>query len=273
MKVHHLNCATFCPQAKALVEGEGSVFEKGHMVCHVLLIETNEGLVLVDAALGRADCERPKERLGATFATMVGAKLDIAECASSHVVRLGYGVEDVRHIVLTHLDLDHAGGISDFPKAKIHLHRREHQAGMERATYFEKNRYRSEQWAHNPDWKLYEPSGERWLGFDAVKNLEGLPPEILLIPLAGHTHGHSGVAVDTGHGWLLHAGDAYFYRGEMDPERPRVPGGLGMFQRIVAIDNDARVANQLKLRELGRNNLDVKIFCAHDAKELATLAS
>ncbi|MGP3965322.1 hypothetical protein ACTWPT_56180 [Nonomuraea sp. 3N208] len=45
-----------------------------------------------------------------------------------------------------------------------------------------------------------------------MRQLNGLPPEILLIPLAGHSRGHSGVAVDTGATWLLHAGDAYFFR-------------------------------------------------------------
>src|SRR3546814_2886084 len=58
--------------------------------------------------------------------------------------------------------------------------------------------------------------GERWFGFEAVRDLDGLPPEILLVPLPGHTWGHSGVAVqEDGGGWLLHAGDAYFYRGEV----------------------------------------------------------
>ncbi|MFD0510570.1 MBL fold metallo-hydrolase [Streptomyces aureus] len=32
---------------------------------------------------------------------------------------LGYAVDDVRHIVLTHLDLDHAGGLPDFPRARF----------------------------------------------------------------------------------------------------------------------------------------------------------
>ena len=34
---------------------------------------------------------------------------------------LGHDPADVRHIITTHLDLDHAGGIGDFPEAQIHL--------------------------------------------------------------------------------------------------------------------------------------------------------
>src|SRR3546814_15732883 len=34
-------------------------------------------------------------------------------------------VQDVRHIIITHLDFDHAGGIEDFPAAAVHLTGRE----------------------------------------------------------------------------------------------------------------------------------------------------
>ncbi|WP_223281445.1 MBL fold metallo-hydrolase [Streptomyces antnestii] len=43
--------------------------------------------------------------------------LDTGETAVRQVAALGYDIEDVRHIVLTHLDLDHAGGLRDFPPA------------------------------------------------------------------------------------------------------------------------------------------------------------
>jgi glyoxylase-like metal-dependent hydrolase (beta-lactamase superfamily II) len=71
--------------------------------------------------------------------------------------------------------------------------------------------YRPKQWDEVQHWKYYAPGGEPWFGFEAVRDLEGLPPEILLIPLAGHTRGHAGIAIKTADGWLLHAGDAYFY--------------------------------------------------------------
>ena len=102
-----------------------------------------------------------------------------------------------------------------------------------------------------------------------MRDLSGLPPEILLIPLHGHTRGHSGVAVKAAGGWLLHAGDAYFHRLEMAPDRRRCPPLLDVFQRIVQIDGSARVRNQERLRALVRESSDeVRVFSAHDPVEL-----
>jgi glyoxylase-like metal-dependent hydrolase (beta-lactamase superfamily II) len=98
--------------------------------------------------------------------------------------------------------------------------------------------------------------------------------DVALVPLVGHTRGHCGVAVRDGAGWLLHAGDAYFFHGEVDPQRPRSTPGLALFQRLVAIDDRARRKNQARLRELVRDHgSEVRVFSAHDPVELEALAA
>src|SRR5262249_21625286 len=111
-------------------------------------------------------------------------------------------------------------------------------------------------------------SGEPWFGFECVRQLSGLPPEILLVPLAGHTRGHCGVAIDTASGWLLHAGDAYFFHGEIDPDAPRGTPGLELFQKLMQFDAVARLRNQVRLRTLAREHRhEVRVFSGHDAAE------
>jgi glyoxylase-like metal-dependent hydrolase (beta-lactamase superfamily II) len=61
-----------------------------------------------------------------------------------------------------------------------------------------------------PRWQTYSIEGSGWFGFQAVRELVGLPPDILFVPLPGHTWGRCGVALDADQGWLLDAGDAYF---------------------------------------------------------------
>ena len=272
MKVHHLNCGTMCPLGGRLVNGAGGVFERATMVCHCLLIETADGLVLVDSGLGTADVREPTRRLGREFSAMMGARLDLEETALRQVERLGFGADDVRHVVLTHLDLDHAGGISDFPAAKVHVLDREHDAALHKRTFLESRRYRSAQWAHDPTWVIHAVAGERWHEFDAVHALSGASSgEVLLVPLFGHSRGHCAVAVRSDDGWLLHCGDAYFHTDEMHPDAPHCTPALAAFQRIVAVDDAARVRNQGRLRALKREHgAELQLFCAHDPSELAS---
>ncbi len=258
MRVHHLNCATMCPPFV------------GKMVCHVLAIETGDGVVLVDTGLGTPDVSTPAERLGRSFVAITRPRCDQSETALAQLAQLGLSARDVRHIVVTHLDLDHAGGLSDFPDATVHVSAAEHDAAMTRPSATERNRYRPMQWAHGPKWKLHGPGGEAWHGFAGVRALDGLPPEILRVPLVGHTRGHHGIAVrrDGDAGWMLHAGDAYFFHGELEAH-PHCPLPLRAFQRLVAIDEEARVANQGRLRALaGDAGAGVRVFCAHDPVEL-----
>ncbi len=261
MRVHHLDCATLCTAAPRLVVGPGH----DGLACHVLLVETADGLVLVDTGLGTADLRAPRERLGHAFPLLVRPRLDEAKTALRQVEALGFRAEDVRHVVLTHMDLDHAGGLSDFPHARVHCTLQEHEAASLASSFLERRRYRAAQWAHWPEFELYRTRGVTWFGLEAIE-LRGLPKELLLVPLFGHTRGHAGVAVRAEDGWLLHAGDAYFHRNTL-ADAP-IPWALRAFQRFDDMDTAARRAVQGRLRELARGG-EVRVFCAHDPVELA----
>lgn len=235
----------------------------GKMVCHCLLVETNDGLVLVDTGLGTGDIDDPKGRLGAGFIRVAGPTLDREETALAQVERLGFARRDVRHLVPTHLDLDHAGGLSDFPEATVHIYAKEHDAALSPRTYMEKERYRRAHFAHSPKWNVLEPDGEGFYGFQSVRALGGTDDEVLLVPLTGHSRGHCGIAVKTKDGWRLHAGDAYFHTSEIHGDPRDCPGGLSLFQKIAQIDGATRVANQQRLRELAKGHPEVHVFSAH----------
>jgi glyoxylase-like metal-dependent hydrolase (beta-lactamase superfamily II) len=201
----------------------------------------------------------------------VRPRLLMQETAIHQIRDLGLDPRDVHHIVPTHLDLDHAGGLSDFPGAQVHVYRTELDAALARSSFRERDRYIPAQWAHGPKWSPRDVTGESWFGFDAVRALPDTDEEVLLVPLTGHTRGHCGVAVRTDRGWLLHCGDAYFFRGEMDAE-PHCPVGLSLFQSLLQMHGPSRIANQRRLRELNQAHGDeVTLFCAHDAVELSNM--
>jgi len=272
--VHHLNCATMCPVAGFWL-GAGSWseigFGRGHMVAHCVLVETErDGLVLIDTGFGTRDVEG-KTGLSTAFKQLTGPTLDPAETAIAQIEALGYDVDDVRHLVVTHLDLDHAGGLPDFPAARVHLHSREHAAAMTRSHFKERERYLKAQWAHGPRWEVYTEDGDTWRGLPAVTRLRGLDADIGLLPMHGHSRGHSAVIVDAGPHWLVHAGDAYFHHHAV--EGGRVPFGFAAFERATQMDPAARRASVAALRQLRTSYDDIELFCAHDPHEFARYAS
>ncbi|EQB15358.1 MBL fold metallo-hydrolase [Novosphingobium lindaniclasticum] len=273
MRIHHLNCGTDCPLGGRLFDGRSKGLT-GKLVCHCLLLETDRhGLVLIDTGYGLRDVRhphrRPHPRITRVMRTMLNIQLREEDTALRQIEALGFRAEDVRHIVLTHLDFDHAGGLEDFPSATVHLLEREWSAATgPRRGFVSRNRYRPSQLDEVHDWRRYGAQGEPWFGFNAVRDLEGLPPEILMVPLPGHTWGHAGIAVAREDGWLLHAGDAYFYRGEMRGAVRQCPGGLRGYQTMMEVDRGLRFANQERLRRLSIEHAGkVRILCAHDAQE------
>ncbi len=255
-----------------------SVFGRGKLCCHCLLVESAAGLVLVDTGFGLRDVRDPKSRLSTFFLSLLSPDFREEMTAVRQIERLGFRARDVRHIVLTHLDFDHAGGLDDFPEASVHMLRRERDAAALQHTWMDRQRFRPQQWGSRDRWIVHGAAdgtgaGQRWFGFDGVQGGHGLPDDILLVPLSGHTFGHAGIALRGPSGWLLQAGDAYFYHREMDFDRPRCTPGLRMYQVMLEKDRAARLANQQRLRELRHDYPDeIEVFCAHDPIEYQRLA-
>jgi glyoxylase-like metal-dependent hydrolase (beta-lactamase superfamily II) len=268
MRVHHLNCGSMRPLGGKFIDGDPGYLRRGHLICHCLLIESEQGLILVDTGIGTDDIRNPKGSLTAPFRLAAQPILNIEETAIRQITKLGLDPADVRHILPTHLDQDHAGGFRDFPKAKVHIYAEELRNAMGQFTARDRARFRKAQFGH-ADFESYETEGDDWFGFDSVRNLKGLPEDIRIVPLAGHTKGHAGIAVNTGEKWLLHCGDAYFYHGEVTQAAYCTPG-LVQFQKLVETERAPRLANQERLRTLVRDHgAEVEVFSAHSATELA----
>ena len=252
MKVRHLNCGTMQPPGV------------GPLVCHVLLIETDSGLVLIDSGFGSLDCAK-RARFGQIRRHLIRPVFDPAETALSQIEKLGYERSDVRHIVLTHFDADHIGGIVDFPDAQIHITSAEAVGAMRSRSYRDRVRFRSVQWAHGPRIVEHDVTGEAWRGFAAAKELSEIAPGFVLVSLPGHTRGHACVAVDAGHRWILHSGDAFYHYGTIEGSPP-TPVATAKLEKLIAFDRKMVRNNHLRLAELHRRqDPDLMIVCSHDA--------
>lgn len=246
--IQHINCGTLVVPSYPTV------------VCHCLLLQEGQHLALVDTGIGLQDVRNPIERLGQPLVDMAGFQFHEADTAVRRIEALGLAAEDVRHVVLTHGDPDHAGGLADFPQAQVHIAQEEfaHLASGHA-------RYIPTQFAHGPLWKIYGASTRRWFGWEARPMDVGFSSEVLLIPLFGHTLGHCGVAVQQAGRWLLHVGDAYYLRAELTTDDHPV-SAIAM-QR--ADDDAERRASLERLRYLVRNHGDeVDLIGYHDLTEL-----
>jgi glyoxylase-like metal-dependent hydrolase (beta-lactamase superfamily II) len=195
LKINFLNCFT-C---------NARIPSSWHTGTLCLLVETEQGLVLIDTGPGLQDYIRLPGILK-IFKIITIVPLDPAETAVKQVTGLGYKPEDVRNIVLTHAHFDHCGGIIDFPWATVHLHQQENAAFMRKPRHWTELAYVRRHFSHLPNVVTYVELGDKWLGLPAIR----LPfqPEKWLVPLFGHTRGHCGVAIKTGDDWLFHVADA-----------------------------------------------------------------
>lgn len=230
-----------------------------HAVCNCLLIEDNEKLVLIDSGLGELEIDTLhllSQRIPAIYDIPINPNL----AATRQLSCLGYGRDRVTDIVLTHLDLDHAGGLKDFPAAHVHLSKEEHSNRQD-------SRYLQDQFSHRPHWEPVSYFDERWFNFAAKTLLILDEVDIKLIPLPGHTLGHCGVAVRDRRlsaKWIFHVGDAYYHRSEL-----HYPNSNASFvSRLSAFDDSVRQETLSKLRYLAEIRWkEVSMISSHDASE------
>lgn len=247
--ITHINCGTL------VVPNVPTV------VCHCAVVRDRGGVVLIDTGIGLHDVRDPLGRLGQPLID-AGFQFNEHDTAVRRLEALGIPCSEVGDIVLTHADPDHAGGLADFPQARVHI-------AQEEIDHLRTGhpRYRPSQIDHAPRWRAYSDrvTTRDWFGLPARRVETPLDAEVLLVPLFGHTLGHCGVAVAQGDSWFLHVGDAYYLRAELDgPDHP--VDGLAAAR---ADDNAQRLVSLEVLRRLVRDHAGEVEMCGfHDRSEL-----
>lgn len=252
MKIHHLNCGTLKP-----------IFPAVESIVYCLLVETSRGLVLIDTGFGSQDYQNPSRKMR-FFIHWMGVPQDHSELAINQIQSLGYQPKDVSHIIQTHLHIDHAGGLADFPSAEVHVYENEYQAILKPRGLME-FAYIQEHWRHGPNWVRHKEPNLDWYGIKSIPILNTPEADFLFIPLPGHTRGHCGVAVGKPGNWLLHCGDAAspFHRGADLHDRGKASYVLDFIPSRLA--NRIMGGHHQKIMKLLRENgAEIKAISAHD---------
>ncbi len=234
-----------------ITEARGNLVAGDHgmvtIICPTFLIEHGRGLVLIDTGLSPAAAADPHLPYG-ELADQIEISLTAEQCVDRQLAALGYRPGDVDHVLLSHLHLDHTGGIHLFPRARLHAMSGELE-----------NALRPE-----ASGKLYrradlEPAlGFGWdhVGGDEL-DLFG-DRSIRMLRLPGHTPGNSSIAVRLpGRTILLACDTAHLYSGlEAELPMPSDP------------DPAEAVRSIRRLRQLARE-LDAMLWLPHELSDWA----
>ncbi len=207
------------------------------------LIQADDGTnVLVDTGFG-------KEMIGAfKQSSEPGPKIDEADYVVNQLAALGLAPRDIRYLIATHLDGDHAGGHDEFPDAEIAIQKEHLDMAREHPRF--------------------QAMREHWdapgLHYRTVDGDTELLPGIELIATTGHKPGHQSVLVrlpDTGP--VLLAIDAIPRMDQRDPAT-RTIGPADM-------DEAATRASTRKLMDLAAREGVTLIIHGHDPDQWKTL--
>ncbi|MCW3465695.1 MBL fold metallo-hydrolase [Chitinophaga nivalis] len=246
LQIHHLNCVDIQSPMGASAIG------------HCLLLETPDRLVLIDTGIGLQETRQPAERLGQQLIDAIGLQFDEALTAIQQITALGLDPKKVTDCLISHLDLDHIGGLADFPHATVHV-------GAEEYEQFTRDhdRYLSHQLDHRPEIITYPAGNDTWFSFEARKTRVAIDTDIYLIPLFGHSRGHCGVAIRQEATWLFYIGDAYYLRAELtDPDHP-----VAALSKMKADDAALHMATLHRIRTFMHAHPEVVVFGYHDITE------
>ena len=168
------------------------------------------GPILIDTGLHPSAAVDPRKSLGRVGALALKPTMGPEEAVAAQLRSRGIDASDVRLVVMTHLHIDHASGVSEFPEATFVVTAEEWEAATQPRGW--RHGYRKRQFDHAFDWRLVDfgtPEVESYATFGRSHDLLG-DGSVRIVSTPGHTPGHMSVILRTGEREVLAAGDAIF---------------------------------------------------------------
>ena len=184
------------------------------------LVEHPSGPVLVDTGLHPSCAIDPKKNFGRVGALAFrGMKMGPNGTVRDQLLERGIEARDVRLVVMTHLHVDHASAMSEFPNATFVFSKREWEAATEGRGW--QHGYHKPQFDHGFDYRTLdfeEADTDSYATFGRSFDLLG-DGSIRAVYTPGHTHGHMSVVLRLAEGReALVAGDAIYTRHQLETE-------------------------------------------------------
>lgn len=169
----------FLPKSVSVL-GAPDSFILSEPICAYLL-DTTEGFVMIDCGLNLRVLRDP-ELAEASYGRHVYPSLPVVLPEHEllpQLVRLGVAPKDIRHVILSHVHIDHTGELAHFAHAKISIQAREHAWGFGATNIAVR---RADFDMMGLDWNIVDGDWRVMPGLDGLLT-------------AGHTPGHQSFAV------------------------------------------------------------------------------
>ncbi|WP_337186878.1 N-acyl homoserine lactonase family protein [Phenylobacterium sp.] len=196
-----------CGQFHSSGEGMGMDAERVSVPIPFYVLEHPDGVALFDCGLPAAMCDPQESYLRALRPLGMDVSLTPAETVTQRLHALDVDPARVRHVVLSHLHFDHAGGLRELPNATLMVQRREWEAGFEPEL---SQRYGLR--------KRYFDLGHEVRLIDGEHDLFG-DGSAVCVPSFGHTPGHQSLRVRSAAGDHILVGDACYHAGALESRR------------------------------------------------------
>jgi N-acyl homoserine lactone hydrolase len=245
---------------RALITGEPSM----SVPCPAFLIRhPSAGAVLVDTGLHPSVATDPRENFGALGARFGKPSLEPGEDVPAQLRRRSIEPGEVPIVVMTHLHLDHASAISEFPQATFIVSEVEWKAATSGASPL-LNGYRRPHFDYAFDYRTvdFDRGGiDSYASFGRTHDLFG-DGSVRLAFTPGHSAGHISVICHLSRRDFVIGGDATYTSGQLAGTAPPAP-------RPFDAHNYRRSLQELKL--FGREYPDAIVTPGHDPEFFSRL--
>jgi len=215
------------------------------------------GPMLIDTGLHSSVAVKPRASFGrVTLRAFRDLQMDPSQAVPAQLRERGIEPGAVRAVVMTHLHVDHASGISEFPEATFVVSSAEWDAATSQGRF---HGYVPRQFDHAFEYRLLDFDGAdtgSFSGFARSFDLLG-DGSVRAVYTPGHTLGHMSVVLRTARGEVLVAGDALYLRRTLDDDHlPFRVEDEHLFRRSLR-----------EIRQYARETPDALIVPGHDWEE------
>ena len=179
------------------------------------------GEILIDTGLHPSIATSPEENLGRAGLPLFKPEMDSGQDLPSQLRARGIDPTAIRLVILTHLHVDHASAVSEFPNATFLVTAREWAAANTGPLPLLKG-YRRSQFDYAFDFRTVDFDTDEvssYSTFGRTLDLFG-DGSIRLVFTPGHSSGHQSVLLRLADREMLVAGDAIFLLEQLDEGTP-----------------------------------------------------